>query len=200
MSAKKKDRQDERTPPEQPPRAAEPDDAPAETPADPPADAQALRAERDDLLGRLQRVSADYVNFQKRIQREHEQSRQYANEGVIKALLPIVDDMERALEAARANHPADDPLLVGMQLVHDKLMAMLGGFGLSTIEAEGRPFDPDLHAAMMQEPTDAVPPRTVLKEVQKGYQLKGRTLRPSGVVVSREPDQPDEEGGVDANV
>ena len=148
--------------------------------------------ERDDLLARLQRVSADYLNYQKRVRRDIEQAREYANESLMKALLEVLDDMERALGAARANHSEDDPLLAGMQLAHDKALATLGKFGLTPIEASGRPFDPDRHAAMMQEPSDEHPPRTVLRELQKGYQLKGRTLRPSAVVVSAEPRPSDE--------
>jgi len=141
--------------------------------------------ERDDLLARLQRVSADYLNYQKRVQRDIEQARDYANEGLIKAFLDVLDDMERSLEAARANHHEDDALLQGMQLVHDKALETLGKFGVKCIEAEGEPFDPELHSALMQQATDEVPPQTVLQEVQKGYQLKGRTIRPSNVIVSK---------------
>jgi molecular chaperone GrpE len=165
-----------------PPRPAPTEEAPQQ-----PADAQ---AERDDLLARLQRVSADYLNYQKRAQRDIAQAREFANDQLIKALLEVLDDMERALEAARANHDTDDPLLTGMQLVHDNALRTLGRFGLKAIEAEGRPFDPDRHRAMVQQPSAEHPPQTVLKELQKGYELKGRTLRPAGVVISTEP--PDE--------
>ena len=85
-----------------------------------PEGLESLRAERDDLLARLQRVSADYLNYQKRVQRDIADAREFANAELIKSLLAVLDDMERALEAAKANHAADDPLLVGMQLVHDK--------------------------------------------------------------------------------
>jgi molecular chaperone GrpE len=97
--------------------------------------------------------------------------------------------MERALEAARANRDPEDALLTGMQLVHDSMLEKLGQFGLSRIESAGETFNPELHAALMQQPTDEHPPMTVLQEVQKGYQLKGRTLRPAQVVVSKEPDE-----------
>ncbi len=148
-----------------------------------------LQEERDDLLGRLQRVSADYMNYQKRVQRDIAQAREFANEELIKALLGVLDDMERALEAARANHSSDDPLLQGMVLVHDKTLETLGKFGLERTEAVGRPFDPDEHSAMMQEPASDHPPQTVLRELQKGYRLKGRTLRPSAVTVSKAPEE-----------
>ena len=149
----------------------------------------AVQAERDDLLARLQRVSADYLNYQKRVQRDIAQAHQFANEELIKALLSVLDDMERALAAARENHADDDPLLSGMQLVHDKALETLGGFGLRAIEAVGRPFDPDRHSAMMQEPSRQHPPMTVLRELQRGYALRGRTIRPSAVVVSKAPDE-----------
>ena len=114
---------------------------------------RSTQEDRDDLLARLQRVSADYLNYQKRAQRDIDQAREYANEGIIKALLGVLDDMERALEAASANHDADDPLMKGMQLVHDKAAETLGKFGLERIDAEGKPVDPDKHSAIMQEPS-----------------------------------------------
>ncbi len=150
--------------------------------------AEALRAERDDLLDRLQRVSADYLNYQKRVRKDVEQARTFANEELMRALLGVLDDMERALEAARANHPPDDPLLTGMQIVHDNALQTLGGFGLQRITAAGQPFDPDRHAALMQQPTDAVPPNTVVQELQSGYELRGRTLRAAKVIVSKAPE------------
>jgi molecular chaperone GrpE len=170
-------------------------DGPADGPdvVDPAAAAapggDALRRERDDLLGRLQRVSADYLNYQKRVQRDVEQARQFANDELIKSLLGVLDDMERALEAGRAGHDEDDPLLTGMQLVHEKALETLGRFGLTPIEAAGEPFDPELHSAIMQQPRADCPPQTVLHQAQRGYRLKGRTIRPASVVVSSAPEQ-----------
>ena len=155
-------------------------------------------AERDDLLQRLQRLSADYANYQKRAQREKSEDRARAQAEVIKALLPVLDDMERALEAALENHGEDDALFQGMQLVHDKALELLGGFGLTVIDAVGRSFDPDRHAAMMQQPTDEHPPQTVLQELQKGYALKDQALRPSRVIVSVEPQPADDVESPDA--
>jgi molecular chaperone GrpE len=165
-------------------RAGSPEDAPPEQ----------LRQDRDDLLARLQRVSADYLNYQKRVQRDADFARQYANEELVKSLLPVLDDMERALAAARENRPPDDPLLAGMQLVHDKAVETLGRFGVTVIEAEGKRFDPDLHHAVLHQPSEAVEPGMVLNEVQRGYKLKGRTIRPSTVVVSKAPGDEDENG------
>jgi len=147
-------------------------------------DAAATEDQSSDLLARLQRVTADYLNYQKRAARDMAQARQFANDDIIKSLLGVLDDMERGLEAARENHSEDDPLLVGMTMVHDKMLQTLGTFGLEPISAEGEPFDPDMHAAVMQEPCEDYPSQTVLRELQKGYRLSGRTIRPSSVVVS----------------
>jgi molecular chaperone GrpE len=144
-----------------------------------------IQAERDDLLARLQRVSADYLNYQKRVQRDIYEAREYANADLVKSLLVVLDDMERALKASEANHPPDAPLLTGMKLVYDKALEVLGRFGLSIIKAKGESFDPDKHAALMQQDSDEHPANTVLTELQKGYQLKGRTIRPAAVVVSK---------------
>ena len=90
--------------------------------------------------------------------------------------------------AARENHGEDDPLFKGMQLVHDKALETLGRFGVKVIQAEGQPFDPERHTAIMQQPADDCKPNTVVQEVQRGYQLRGRTIRPAAVVVSRAPE------------
>ena len=161
--------------------------------ADAPED---LIAERDDLLARLQRVSADYLNYQKRARRDMAEAREFANEALMKSLLGVLDDMERALDAARENHGEDDALFRGMQMVHDKAVETLGQFGLSVIEAAGESFDPAKHAAVMQRPSEEHPPHTVLEELQKGYTFKGRTVRPSSVVVAGQPD-PDQEAKED---
>lgn len=146
-----------------------------------------LQAERDDLLSRLQRVSADYLNYQKRVQRDIEEGREYANAELIKSLLGVLDDMERGLDAARANHGADDPLLVGMELVHHKALETLGRFDLSVIACVGEAFNPARHSAIVQEESGEHPPMTVTRELQRGYLLKGRTLRPAMVAVSKAP-------------
>lgn len=144
-----------------------------------------LTAERDDLLNRLQRLSAEFLNYQKRASREVNEAREYANADLIKSFLSVLDDMERAVDAARNNHSMDDPLLKGMLLVHEKALGLLLQQGLSAIEAAGAMFDPSLHSALMEEPTDKVPPRTVVKELQRGYRLKSRVLRPAAVILAK---------------
>jgi molecular chaperone GrpE len=152
--------------------------------ASPRPDLAALQAERDDLLNRLQRVSADYLNYQKRIQKEVQQSREFANEEIIKAILPILDDFEKAIEAASAGRPADDPLLAGVRLIHDKTLTALGRFGLATISCVGEAFDPARHSAVLQEPGPNHAPGTVARELRKGYTMHGRLLRPAMVTVA----------------
>jgi molecular chaperone GrpE len=162
-----------------------------QTPQEAVVEAQDLCAERDDLMERLQRVSADYLNYQKRIQRDISEAREFANAELVKSLLPVLDDMERALATARENHGEDDPLFGGLQLVHDKALETLAKFGVCVIEADGEAFDPQKHLAVMQEPSGEHPPQTVLRVIQKGYELKGRPIRPATVVVSKAPEEDD---------
>ncbi len=162
------------------------DETPAEAQV---AEAPDLSAQRDDLLARLQRLSADYLNYQKRAGREIDEARRFANTELVKDFLAVLDDMERALEHAAE----DDPLTEGMQLVHDKAMEILGRYGLEPVVAEGKPFDPQRHEAVMAEPSEAHETSTVLRELQRGYEFKGRVLRPAKVVVSSH--QPDENAG-----
>ena len=139
--------------------------------------------DRGDLLGRLQRVSADYLNYQKRTGREIADAREFANAELVKGLLTVLDDMERALDHAAK----DDPLAEGMQLMHDKALEILGRHGLEPIAAVGEPFDPQRHEAMMTEPAVDYDSPTVLRELQRGYEFKGRVLRPTRVVISAPP-------------
>lgn len=162
-----------------------------QAPEEAAVEAQDLSAERDDLMERLQRVSADYLNYQKRVHRDISEAREFANAELVKGLLPVLDDMERALATARENHGVDDPLFGGLQLVHDKALETLAKFGVRVIEADGEAFDPEKHLAVMQEPSGEHPPQTVLRVVQKGYELKGRPIRPATVVVSKAPEEDD---------
>ncbi|MDY7011413.1 MAG: nucleotide exchange factor GrpE [Planctomycetota bacterium] len=144
-------------------------------------------ARQNDLLARLQRVSADYLNYQKRAAREIADARRFANAELVKELLAVLDDMERALDHAAE----DDPLSEGMKLVHDKAMEILGRHGLTPIAAEGESFDPQRHEAMMTEPVEGFDTPTVLRELQRGYEFRGRVLRPTRVVISATPTEDD---------
>lgn len=180
MSADKREPQDVQ--PVDPEAAAVEPPATAEDPCC--RDAAALTAERDDLLARLQRVSADYLNYQKRAAREMAEAREFANAALLKDLLAVLDDMERGLAAAAAN----DALLAGMQLVCQKLLDVLRGYGVTVIDAEGQSFDPQRHEALMQDPSVRSETSKVVRQFQRGYELKGRVLRPARVVVSTPPE------------
>jgi molecular chaperone GrpE len=145
---------------------------------------QSLRAERDSLFDRLARTTADFRNTQKRLEQEMDQRVQYANSSLIKSLLPVIDNFERALAVDPSKADAAS-ILKGMQIVHDQWMNVLGQQQVQEIApAPGTPFDPNLHQALMQQ--DAVyPVPTVVQLLQKGYALHGRTLRPAQVAVSK---------------
>ena len=145
---------------------------------------QRLRHERDSLYDRLARATAEFQNARKRQEQETEQRCQYANSSLIKSLLPVIDNFERALAVDPAKADAAS-ILKGMQIVHDQWMNVLKQQNVEEIApAPGTPFDPNLHQAIMQQDsTYAVP--TVVQLLQKGYALHGRTLRPAQVAVSK---------------
>jgi molecular chaperone GrpE len=150
-------------------------------------DAQKLQAERDDLYQRLARATADFKNTQKRIQGEADQRVQYANQSLIKSLLPVIDNFERALaqDASKVDAAA---ILRGMQIVHDQWLNVLKQQQVNEIAPKpGEPFDPSRHEALMQQdaPQYAGKGQTVVQLLQKGYSLGDRVLRPAQVAVSR---------------
>ena len=148
------------------------------------ADVQRLQAERDDLYQRLARATADFKNTQKRIQGEADQRVQYANQSLIKSLLPVIDNFERALSQDASKVDAAT-ILKGMQIVHDQWLNVLKQQQVQEIDPKpGDPFDPTRHEALMQAPSE-FPPGSVVQTLQKGYALLDRTLRPAQVSVSK---------------
>jgi molecular chaperone GrpE len=147
-------------------------------------ESQRIRAERDSLFDRLARATADFKNSQKRLEQEMDQRVQYANSSLIKSLLPVIDNFERALAVDPTKADAAS-ILKGMQIVHDQWMNVLKQQQVEEIApAPGTPFDPNQHQAVMQqEATYPVP--TVTQLLAKGYALHGRTLRPAQVAVSK---------------
>src|SRR5579864_9261421 len=145
---------------------------------------QQLRAERDALFDRLARLTADFRNTQKRLEQEMDQRVQHANSSLIKSLLPVIDNFERALAVDPSKADAAS-ILKGMQIVHDQWLNVLKQQEVEEIApAPGTPFDPNRHQALMQQ--DATyPVPTVVQLLQKGYALHGRTLRPAQVAVSK---------------
>jgi molecular chaperone GrpE len=143
-------------------------------------DVAALQAERDELFGRLQRLAAEFDNFRKRSAREAAVTVERANERLVKELLPVLDDLGRALEAAEEHEGAK--LEEGVRLVHRSLADLLAKEGLAEIPTEGT-FDPHVHEALLSQPSEAAE-GDVIEVVQKGYKLGDKVLRPARVVVS----------------
>jgi len=141
---------------------------------------EALRAENEDLIDTLQRVQADFANFRKRAAREQESLVERAGERIVRDLLPVLDDLERALEAAADHEEAK--LEEGVKLVHRQLEQLLRREGLAPIETDGR-FDPHVHEALLSQPS-AADEGSVIEVLQKGYRLGDRVLRPARVVVA----------------
>jgi molecular chaperone GrpE len=161
--------------------AQEPDE---ETPAGPGTMDEA-RAEIGDLSERLLRLQADFENFRKRAQREKDEARQFANQNLIEKQLPILDNFEMALAAAK---DADPALRDGVQMIYDQLLGILRDSGVETIDATGEDFDPNLHEAISQQETTEAEPGTVVEQVQRGYRLHERLVRPARVVVAKAPE------------
>jgi molecular chaperone GrpE len=143
----------------------------------------ALQAERDELFDRLQRLAAEFDNYRKRSAREQAEQATRANERLVKELLPILDDLGRALEAATDHEEAK--LEEGVRLVHRSLESVLERQGLAEIATDGK-FDPHVHEALLSQPSE-LPEGDVLQVIQKGYSLADRVLRPARVVVSSGP-------------
>jgi molecular chaperone GrpE len=151
-----------------------------------PADAAlaALQQERDALQDQFLRARAEFDNYRRRVARENEQLRTTATQALMRDLLPIVDNMERAL-----SHVEDktDGLAMGVEMIMKQLTGVLSARGLEPIAAKGEPFDPNVHEALTHQPSVEYPADTVMEEFQRGYRLGDFVLRPTQVVVSSGP-------------
>jgi molecular chaperone GrpE len=181
------------------PKKGQPDAAVPEAPVSPEAAAAEVTStvvgqlqqqleektkENQENFDRALRFAAEMENLKKRLEREKAELLQFANENLIKELLPVVDNLELALEHGRqAETPAS--FLEGIELVLQGFLKALARFGVTPLVAVGQPFDPAYHNALMQEAAPEVPDSTVLKELQKGYMMHSRLLRPAMVVVAR---------------
>jgi molecular chaperone GrpE len=143
-------------------------------------------AERDQYLDLAQRTRAEFENYQKRNQRERDQERQFWAREFVVDILPVLDNLERATAAA-AQAGEKGPLVQGVGMVHQQFLDLLKRYGVTPMEAEGKPFDANLHQALVQQPTADKPPNTVLQVVEKGYLHHDRVLRPAKVVVTQAP-------------
>lgn len=168
----------------------EPAPAAATRAADPPEAAAGVKfaeiqRQRDEYLDQLQRAHAEFANFQKRARTQAEIDRQYAISALASDLLNVVDDLERAIEAARGAGQAT--IVDGLELVRKKFLDALAKHGVEPIAALDQPFDPNLHEALTQLPDAAKPDHTIVAELSRGYRLRDRVLRPSRVAVSIKP-------------
>jgi molecular chaperone GrpE len=134
---------------------------------------------------RFLRVTADFENYKKRMTREMNDLRKFANENILKDMLTVVDNLERAIESGSRPDSEKKTILEGVKITLKDLSRMLEKYGVNDFESQGKPFDPVYHQAMMQEQTNNCPDNTVLNELQKGYTIHERLLRPAMVVVAR---------------
>lgn len=167
----------------------------AEKEAQPETDpVAALQRELDEALAEKQknwdlylRERAELENFRKRMQREKEDLVRFANENLLREILTVVDNLERAIEHARNQDETVQGLLEGVEMTLSQCHKLLEKFGVTPVVAVGEPFDPTWHEAMGQMESDEHPPNTVLQEMQKGYVLNDRLLRPALVMVAKAP-------------
>ena len=152
---------------------------------------EALRAENEELIDTLQRVKAEFDNYRKRAARDQESLVARAGERIVKELLPVLDDLERALEAAESHEEAK--LEEGVKLVHRQLEQLLEREGLAPVATDGK-FDPHVHEALLTQPS-AAEEGAVIEVLQKGYRLGDRVLRPARVVVAGPKEDPDGDAG-----
>src|ERR1700676_3280186 len=150
--------------------------------SDDSSELQRLRAERDTLIDRLARLQAEFENARKRTAREQQEFREYAVADALKALLPTLDSFERALQTGASDK---SEFRGGVELIYKQLQDALVKLGLRPIPARGEPFDPNLHQAIEMVDTNEAEDHHVLDELQRGYKLKDRLLRPSMVRVAR---------------
>lgn len=170
-----------------------------------------LQKEKDELFGKLQRVSADYINFQKRSHKQVAETIAYEKEKIIKTLLPALDNFEHTLQKAPSAE-STDILIKGIQIIYDQILDILKSHGVEHIDALGAKFDPALHEVITQKAESEKQENIVLEEFQKGYKLNGRVIRPSRVIINKkavpqqeqaeqeqaEEKQPDSEDKTDA--
>ena len=143
-----------------------------------------LEDENKACQDQLLRLAADFENYKKRMIRDRQSYLKYAEENILKDLLPSIDNLERAVAQDEATQSLQT-LLEGVELTLKGLQATVSKYGLEPIESVGEPFDPNLHEALVMEASDEVPAQSVLREFEKGYHYKDRLLRAAKVVVSK---------------
>lgn len=150
---------------------------------------EAATQESKENYDRLLRVSADFENYKKRVAREMEDFKKFANQSLIKELLPVIDNLEMALKSSAEDKNVAQKLIDGVDLTYKEILKIFEKQCVAQIEALGQPFDPNFHEAVMREETDDHPENTVTNELQKGYLMHDRLIRPSMVVVAMPKNQ-----------
>lgn len=145
---------------------------------------ESVRKEKDETFARLQRVYADYANFQKRVPKQVGDTVAYERERILKSLLPLLDNLERTLKAEASTQNLD-AFVKGVEIVRDQMLGVLKIHGVEPIQAVGEKFDPERHEAMLRRNEPDKPDDTVLEEYQTGFRLNDHILRPSRVAVNK---------------
>jgi len=140
---------------------------------------------------RLLRVSAEFENYKKRASRDLAELRKFSNQSLIKEMLSVIDNLELAMNSTNGHKTIDQGLLQGLDMTHKEILKVFEKFNVKPIEAKGQAFDPTFHEAVMQEATDEFDENTVINELQKGYLIHDRLLRPAMVVVARPKESTD---------
>ncbi len=147
-----------------------------------------LQAEKDELFAKLQRISADYANYQKRSAKQVSESVAYEKELVIKSILPVLDNLEHTLGGAEDIEDIES-LCKGVKIIYDQMLSILKSYGVEQMDSVGQKFDPSCHEAMIQRAEPDKEEAVVLEEFQKGYRLGQKVLRPGKVIVNKKDAQ-----------
>lgn len=147
------------------------------------SEVEKLKQEKDEVYNHLLRLQAEYDNFKRRTQKEKEAERKYKAQDIVTAILPVLDNFERALQVEKTEATAG--IVDGITMVYRQLQDALKNNGVETIETEGQEFDPNLHHAVMQVEDEEIESNHIVEELQKGYLLKDRVIRPAMVKVNK---------------
>lgn len=152
---------------------------------------ESLEQKAKENHDRFLRVSAEFENYKKRAAREMGDFRKFANESFVKAMLPVVDNLDRAIESSSNDKDTNTSVVEGVNMTLREILKVFEQFGVIPFESLGKTFDPGFHQAVMQEENEDYPDNTVLNELQKGYLIHDRLLRPAMVVVSKKKEKPE---------
>ena len=150
---------------------------------------ESLKKEAAENHDRLLRVAAEFENYKKRTAREMDDLRKFANESFAKAMLPVVDSLDLAIESSSNDKHTNSSVVEGVTMTLNEIYKVFDQFGVKPFDSLGKTFDPVFHQAMMQEETEAYPENTVSRELQKGYMIHDRLLRPAMVAVSKKKEE-----------